>query len=153
MPAYLTDRGGGVMSADLHGDYELHDDSARYFCRTHGWVTVRRMNSAIYFTDDHKLGCLPTLDTVAVAVDLMRALVSAGHGWVSVFWDRGWGDGGEIAEISIIEGGNGQNPRALITPEVYAELCSDGLIKPNSLQTYKARRVHDFAEQSAAMRS
>jgi hypothetical protein len=67
----------------LHGDHERHDDSARYFCRVHGWVAVPQSNAAIHFT-----------------------------------------------------------------PEVYREMLSVGLIKPNGLQTFKARRVHDFAGTS-----
>lgn len=89
----------------------------------------------------------PTLDTTDAAVDLMRALVAAGSPWVAVFWDRGWGDSGQVAEISIIEDGNGQNPRAFITADVYAALREAGTIEPNSLHTFKKRRIHDFAEQ------
>lgn len=91
----------------------------------------------------------PTLDTTAAAVDLMRALAAAGRPWVAVFWDRGWGDSGQVAEISIITDGDGQNPHAFLTPQVYELLRVQDIIEPNSLQTFKARKIHKFAEQPA----
>lgn len=86
---------------------------------------------------------VPTLTTTDDAITFMNELAET-NDWVSVFWDRGWGDSGQVAEISIIVDGNGQQPKALITAEVYAKLLRDGVIPPNSLRTYKARRLHDF---------
>lgn len=86
---------------------------------------------------------IPTLTTADEAHALLRELAEA-HEWVSVFWDRGWGDSGQKAEIGIIVDGNGQQPKAWITPEVYAELRGQKLIAANSLKTFKARRIHDF---------
>lgn len=77
------------------------------------------------------------------AEDLLGELAST-HEWVSVFWDRGWGDSGQPLEISIIVDGNGQNPKALLDKEIYRELLDSGVIRPNSLQTFKARKLHDF---------
>lgn len=86
---------------------------------------------------------VPTLTTTEEAHALLRELAET-HDWVSVFWDRGWGDSGQVAEISIIVDGNGQKPKAFVTPEVYKELRDRKLIASNSLKTYKARRVHNF---------
>ena len=85
----------------------------------------------------------PTLADIAEAVDLMAAL-SERYEWVAVFWDRGWGDSGQKAEISIIVDGDGQMPLAWLTPELYADLLNCRAIAPNSLHTFKARRLHDF---------
>jgi hypothetical protein len=86
---------------------------------------------------------IPVLGTPSMAVSLLESLRKE-HDWVSVFWDRGWGDSGQKAEISIIVNGNGQKPLAYITKSVYKELLSSGVIEPNTLQTFKARRLHDF---------
>lgn len=86
---------------------------------------------------------VPTLTTADEAHALLRELAET-HEWVSVFWDRGWGDSGQTAEISIIVGGNGNQPLAWITPDVYLELRERKLIAANSLKTFKARRIHDF---------
>lgn len=86
---------------------------------------------------------VPTLTTVEDAHALLRELAES-HDWVSVFWDRGWGDSGQTAEISIIVGGNGQEPKAFITPEVYRDLLAQKIVGENSLKTFKARRTHDF---------
>lgn len=82
-------------------------------------------------------------ETTQEAEDLLAELGSV-HEWVSVFWDRGWGDSGQVAEISVIVDGNGQNPKALIDDVIYRELLDLGAIRPNSLQTFKARRLHDY---------
>lgn len=86
---------------------------------------------------------VPTLTAVEDAHALLRELAES-HDWVSVFWDRGWGDAGQTAEISIIVDGDGQQPKALITPEVYRDLLAQKIVGENSLKTFKARRVHDF---------
>jgi hypothetical protein len=86
---------------------------------------------------------IPTLTSYHEAVDLLHEIGRA-HEWVSVFWDRGWGDSGQRAEISIIADGDGQEPKAWITGEVYRELLDAGTIAPNSYGGYKARRLHDF---------
>jgi hypothetical protein len=83
------------------------------------------------------------IDTTADAVALLNELAES-HDWVSVFWDRGWGDHGQTAEISIIVDGNGQKPHAHLTPAVYQALVADKVVGENTLMTYKARRVHDF---------
>jgi len=83
------------------------------------------------------------IDTTDAAVALLNELAES-HDWVSVFWDRGWGDSGQTAEISIIADGNGQQPHAHITPDVYKALVAAGVVGENTLMTYKARRVHDF---------
>jgi hypothetical protein len=61
-----------------------------------------------------------------------------------VFWDRGWGDSGQTAEVSIIVDGNGQQPKAHITKSVYTALVDAGTVGENTLMTFKARRIHDF---------
>lgn len=86
---------------------------------------------------------IPTLTTTEDATNLMAEL-AASNEWVAVFWDRGWGDSGQPVDISIIVDGDGQNPKAWITPDVYTELLKQHTIAPNSLQTFKARRIHDF---------
>ncbi|RKR92642.1 hypothetical protein BDK92_7084 [Micromonospora pisi] len=87
---------------------------------------------------------VPTLSTVDAAITTLRELAET-NDWVSVFWDRGWGDDpGRVTEISIIVDGNGQVPKARITPEVYAALLDQQVIPANSLKTFKARRLHDY---------
>lgn len=86
---------------------------------------------------------IPTLTTVATATAMLNDLAQT-HEWVSVFWDRGWGDSGQVAEISIIVDGNGQEPKAWLIHDVYNQLRADGVIAANSLKTFKARRIHDF---------
>jgi hypothetical protein len=86
---------------------------------------------------------IPTLTTADDARTLLEEL-AADNDWVSVFWDRGWGDSGQAAEISIIVDGDGQNPRAFLTKETYRELVDRKAIQPNSYGGYKARRVHDY---------
>lgn len=86
---------------------------------------------------------VPTLTTIEDAHALLRTLAET-HNWVSVFWDRGWGDSGQVAEISIIVGGNGQQPLAFVTPDVYRDLLGQKIVEGNSLKTFKARRVHNF---------
>jgi hypothetical protein len=89
----------------------------------------------------------PTLTSADDAIVLMLRL-AAEYEWVSVFWDRGWSDSGQPAEISVIADGDGQSPIAWITREVYAELLQRGLVDANSLQTMKARKLHDFVAPS-----
>jgi hypothetical protein len=60
----------------------------------------------------------------------------------AVFADRGWGN--SPLEISIISGGDGQNPLAFISQETMAELKQRKVLKPNSLQTFKARSLYEF---------
>jgi hypothetical protein len=86
---------------------------------------------------------IPTLTTAADATALLEQL-AADNEWVSVFWDRGWGDSGQKTEITIIVDGDGQHPKAHITADVYQALLNAGIIQPNSLNTFKARRLHDY---------
>lgn len=141
-------------SALVHGDTRYAaagPDTVDLYCQVHGWVTVEWHNPFDRFTRDHNVrtGCAPTLPDASAAVDLMGHLVAAGRPWVAVFWDRGWGDSGQVAEITVICDGNGQNPRAHLSAELYAELLAAGTIGPNTLRTYKARQVHDFRLQRA----
>lgn len=82
-------------------------------------------------------------ETTVEAEDMLAELAGT-HEWVSVFWDRGWGDSGQPLEVSIIVDGNGQNPKALLSREIYQELLDEGVIRANSLQTFKARKLHDY---------
>lgn len=84
---------------------------------------------------------IPTLETTEAATAMLRGLAES-HEWVSVFWDRGWGDA--PLEISIIVDGNGQHPKALITPDVYQELRDQKVIPANTLKTFKKRRLHNY---------
>lgn len=86
---------------------------------------------------------VPTLSTVDDAHALLRQLAET-HDWVSVFWDRGWGDHGETAEISIIVDGNGAEPKAHVMPEVYRALVDRKIVEGNSYGGFKKRRIHDF---------
>jgi hypothetical protein len=86
---------------------------------------------------------IPTLTTTDEAHALLRELADS-HDWVSVFWDRGWADSGQTAEVSIIVDGNGQEPKAFITADVYEALTAARVVEPDSLKTYKARRLHDY---------
>lgn len=137
----------------LHGD--RRDDREKgtcdFLCRIHGWITVKWHNPEILFMKEHQV-CVPILVTTDDALRAMQNL-AAENERVGVFWDRGWGDSGEVAEISIIVDGNGQNPRAFITPDVYNFLLLGNVIAPNSLYTFKARKFHEFVVPEAAMPS
>lgn len=91
---------------------------------------------------------IPTLSTVEDATALLHTLAET-HEWVSVFWDRGWGDSGQPLEISIIVDGDGQQPKAWITADVYKELRAQQVIGDNTLMTFKARRLHDYKTPEA----
>jgi hypothetical protein len=90
-----------------------------------------------------KIRPIPTLAAADDAVALMNRLAER-YEWVSVFWDRGWGDSGQPLEISIIVDGDGQAPLAWLTRDVYRELLAQQAIQPNSYGGYKARKLHDF---------
>lgn len=89
---------------------------------------------------------IPQLETVEETEAMLQELAKDNE-MVSVFWDRGWGDAGNPLEITIIVNGNGQMPKALINGEIYDDLRKRGVIDRNSLQTYKARKVHDFCSR------
>lgn len=82
-----------------------------------------------------------TITTVDQAKTVLDQL-AADHEWVSVFWNRGWGD--SPTDISIIVDGDGQNPRAQITRDVYTTLVSNQVIGANTYVGFKARRIHDY---------
>lgn len=86
---------------------------------------------------------IPQLETSAEAEEMLQELAQSNE-WVSVFWDRGWGDVGNPLEITIIVDGNGQMPKALIDATIYEDLRQREVIDRNTLQTYKARKLHDF---------
>ncbi len=89
------------------------------------------------------MATIATISTVEEATDTLNTL-ARDHDWVSVFWDRGWGDSGQTAGITGTVDGNGQAPLAEVPAGVYRELLDGGHIAANSLRTYKARRNHDF---------
>lgn len=95
---------------------------------------------------------IPTLATVDDAHNLLRELAET-HDWVSVFWDRGWGDNDNPTEISIIVDGDGQQPKAYLTPAAYASLVDQGVVGDNTLMTFKARRSHDFKTPALVKRT
>lgn len=114
-----------------------------YYCRVHGTVTLDR---GVRFGKEHNAatGCLPTLTAVEDAATLLAKL-RARHDWVFVFWDSGWGDSPDYQlEVSICTDGDGDNPHALITTDVYDALLSRGTIDGNTYGGFKARRIHDF---------
>lgn len=84
-----------------------------------------------------------TIETITTTdrATAMLAELAESHDWVSVFWDR---RDRPTAEISIIVDGNGQEPKALITAEVYRELRDAGTIGKDTLQTFHPRRLHDY---------
>lgn len=86
---------------------------------------------------------IPTITAAAEAESLLRELATD-HDWVSVFWDRGWGDSGQATEISIIVDGNGNQPRASLTKDVYRQLITAGTVGEDTYAGYKARRIHDY---------
>ncbi|GGM52724.1 hypothetical protein ACFFX1_55390 [Dactylosporangium sucinum] len=94
-----------------------------------------------------KVRPIPTLATVTDAVEFMTVLRERYDG-VAVFWDRGWGDNGERADITVIVeiGGSsdGNVPFARLTDGVYRDLVADGLVAGDSYGGYKARRYHEF---------
>lgn len=102
-------------------------------------------------TDAADTGTLvPTLTTVDEAVSTLRDLAETNE-WVSVFWDRGWGDSGQETEITIIVDGNGQQPKAHITADVYQALLDAGhhpVEQPQHVQGSPAARLQDPAAPS-----
>jgi hypothetical protein len=86
---------------------------------------------------------IATLATIADAAAFMTKARDR-YGEIAVFWDRGWGDSGKAAEITVVANSNGQIALARLTSGLYEDLRRDELIAENSLQTYKARRFHDF---------
>lgn len=89
------------------------------------------------------------LSTVDEATAVLARLADK-YDDLGVFWDRGWGDDGQVAEISIVANSNGQAPLAYLTPEVYAELVTRRIVGPNCYLGYKARRFHDVQVQAVA---
>ena len=81
------------------------------------------------------------LDT-ADALIFMAALRLNTKKDIDVFYDRGWGSA--PLQISIIVDGNGQKPLAFLTETAYRELLESGVIAPNCLHTYKARKCHPY---------
>ena len=71
------------------------------------------------------------------AIELLRSFPDS-----EVFVDRGWGDA--PLKISIIRDGNGQKPLAFITYDTLKQLQTSGLLGPNCLVTYKARKLYPF---------
>ena len=61
---------------------------------------------------------------------------------IAVCVDCGWGD--SPLEISIILDGNGQKPQANISQITYKLLLKNNIIGLNNLQTYKARKNHQY---------
>lgn len=133
--AYLAD----------HPDALIHDIHAAI---RDSWDEPSRAQPFMVFQAVAQVRPTPTLAAVDDAMALMTRLAKRFE-WVAVFWDRGWGDHGETAEISIIVDGNGQMPYAYLTAELYKELRSRGVIAGNTYGGFKARRVHDFTGHTA----
>lgn len=83
---------------------------------------------------------ITTIDQAITTLDNLRAQ----HDDVGVFWDRGWGDNDETADISIIVDGDGQQPHARINATVYALLVDRQIIDADSYIGFKARRIHAY---------
>lgn len=83
---------------------------------------------------------IPTLSYVTDAKQLLEELAD-NHDWVSVFWDK---RDRRTPEISIIMDGDGQQPKAHITKEVYAALVDSGTVGEDTYSGFHARRIHDF---------
>jgi hypothetical protein len=86
---------------------------------------------------------IPTISSVEEATDTLHTLAHD-HDRVSVFWDRGWGDSGQTADITIMVDGNGNDPKVRITDEVYRTLIAENIIGGNTYGGFKKRRIHDF---------
>lgn len=106
-------------------------------------ATGQRIQSFQFARVADRLAPIPTLDTAEAATSFLAGMATR-YEWVSVFWDRGWGDSDQKLEITVIQDGDGQLPLARVTPDVYRELRESGVIARNSLQTMKARRLHDY---------
>lgn len=136
-----------MTTADpIHGDRRNENHETRtvdYYCRHHGWVTVEQVPLQFAHRD-----CIPIVDTTDDAETLLQQL-RARHGDVAVFWDKGWGDADTALEISVIVDGDGQWPYAYLTESVYERLVVFGVVAPNSLRTFKARKLHDYEPEGA----
>lgn len=93
---------------------------------------------------------VPTLTTVEDATAFLIKLAE-GDNWVSVFWDKGWGD--SPLRISIIVDGNGQEPKAYITADVYRALVGTRAVGKDSYGGHKKRRIHDYVALMPTERS
>ncbi|HEY6115905.1 MAG TPA: hypothetical protein VI172_08105, partial [Candidatus Dormibacteraeota bacterium] len=85
-------------------------------------------------------------DTIATVADAesMLADLRTRYEEVDVFWDRGWGDSGQTADISIVVDGNGNEPHAKLTADVYRDLVADGIVEKNAYVGFKKRRWHAY---------
>jgi hypothetical protein len=120
-----------------------HPDDDAYAVRDAARAAGWRVQGFEVFYACEKVRPIPTLGTVADALEFMTTLRQR-YDDVAVFWDRGWGDSGERAEITVIVGGNGQMPLARLGDGVYRDLVADGLVGADCYGGFKARRVHDF---------
>lgn len=83
---------------------------------------------------------LPTLTTVTDAVDFMRKLSDTEE--VFVLWNV---PRGMSLEIAVLGGTEDGTPRAFLTPDVYRDLCEEGLIGEDGFEGgLPSRRLHDF---------
>lgn len=89
----------------------------------------------------------PPLLDFAEACNLLRKLFNTKSLDVSVFYDAGWGS--SPAQVSIVLDGNGQGPLAYVTLETYERLQAAGVVGPNNLRTFKARRSHPYVGEGA----
>jgi hypothetical protein len=83
---------------------------------------------------------IQTLTAVTAAEAALNGLAE-GHDWVSVFWDK---RDRRTPEISIMVDGDGQDPKAYLTKEVYAALVDQRIVGENTYAGFHARRIHDF---------
>lgn len=83
---------------------------------------------------------ITTLTTVADATAHLETLANE-HEWVSVFWDS---RDRRTPEISIMVDGDGQNPTARLSREVYAALVDSGVVGDDTYGGFHNRRIHDF---------
>lgn len=112
-------------------------------------ATDRPVQSFQFAAVAERLSPIPILETAEAATSFLAALATQGFEWIAVFWDRGWGDDPQqTTDITVIQDGDGQLPLARVTPGVYRELCKSKVIAPNSLQTFKARRLHEYTRQA-----
>ncbi len=83
---------------------------------------------------------IATISTVEEATTTLETL-SRDHEWVSVFWDK---RDRSTPEISIIVDGDGADPKAWITRDVYADLVAQRVVSEDTYAGFHARRIHDF---------
>lgn len=86
------------------------------------------------------------ITTKAEAIEIVKQAYKDGADYVAVFVD-----GRDLpANFCIMKDGNGNNPLAWITRELWKELEADGLLDEDSYGGFHRRHIFDFKKEKLA---